>query len=1222
MEETAYDSAVALVGMAGRFPGADDVGALWRNLRAGVSGLRPVTDEELDRAGVDPALRADPAYVRVGGPVEGIDRFDAAAFGFSAREAETMEPQHRLFLECSWEALERAGYCPTEPGVPVGVFAGCGFPDYMVGNVGHLATERGAGQLFATGNERDSLTSLVSYKLGLRGPSLTVQTFCSTSLVAVHLACQSLLTYECDMALAGGAYLPLPQPAGYLHEEGGILSPDGRVRSLGASANGTVMGSGVGVVTLKRLADAQADGDVVHAVILGSAVNNDGRERAGYAAPGVEGQAAVVAAALAVAGVKPESVGYVECHAVGTGLGDSIEFAALGRVFRTPSGTPCVLSSVKPAIGHLDRAAGVTGLMRAALSLRHETLPGTAHFEAPNPTLATLADRFTVLARDRPWPAGPEPRRAGVSAFGVGGTNAHVVLERAPAREPRPASLGPHLLTFSAGGPQALDALTERLRSHLDAHREDDLADVAFTLQMSRGRFALRRAVVCADHDDAVAALADPARLIDGETVRRDPWVRLTPGDGVPDAWWSELATAAGRLLAGGEGGGTRTADRDTALAVLGGALSGVGVRVGSGGAVGTTEDVVVAPGGRTAADWVLTTLARLWQAGASIDWAALHAGRGRRVELPSYPFQRSRHWVDAEPLRERGGVHHGAPAAFLPDWRRRPLPLTGLDARLRAAGPWLLLAADARGEALAARLVHAGAEVVTVRPGGGLAAHDDGGFTVRADSSDDLTTMLRSQLVTPRTVVHGFALAPDGADGGALASALAVTRAYAAHPVTRPAAFALLTSGAVGVGGTGPDRPGHAALAAWATQQSAPFHRHVDLDAGADLGQVLAALTVPYEGPVAVRGDEAWVRCYQPHPLTPDDEQPFAGPGETVLIAEGLGPTALPLALQLARAHGPRLVLTTSVPLPDHAHRDRFADDDGPVGRAVRAVAALEATGAPLLVVPVPAGDEVALRAAARAAVDRFGSLDVLVHGAGAQTAHGRDLPERVRAAVRELRPLIRVGADLAVRRRVVLAPAAAGSGAATAGPSPVGAALAAYAGAARARGEGRWTVVTRDAGDDGDLGDTGGLLARAGTAGHLAEVMLSTRPLAGRAVLVPADGGAVDTVVADEGPNRPRPALATPYVEPAAGLERTVADLWAAALALDSVGADDNFFELGGRSLVAVQLALRIREALRAPLPSTALVEHPTVRLLSAEITALTGARSSADDNRGLPR
>ncbi|WP_406397033.1 beta-ketoacyl synthase N-terminal-like domain-containing protein [Streptomyces uncialis] len=1222
MEETAYDSAVALVGMAGRFPGADDVGSLWRNLRAGVSGLRPVTDEELDRAGVDPALRADPAYVRVGGPVDGLDRFDAAAFGFSAREAETMEPQHRLFLECSWEALERAGYCPTEPGVPVGVFAGCGFPDYMVGNVSHLATERGAGQLFATGNERDSLTSLVSYKLGLRGPSLTVQTFCSTSLVAVHLACQSLLTYECDMALAGGAYLPLPQPAGYLHEEGGILSPDGRVRSLGASANGTVMGSGVGVVTLKRLADAQADGDVVHAVILGSAVNNDGRERAGYAAPGVEGQAAVVGTALAVAGVKPESVGYVECHAVGTGLGDSIEFAALGRVFRTPSGTPCVLSSVKPSIGHLDRAAGVTGLMRAALSLRHETLPGTAHFEAPNPTLATLADRFTVLARDRPWPAGPEPRRAGVSAFGVGGTNAHVVLEQAPAREPRPAPPGPHLLTFSAGGPQALDALTERLRAHLDEHREDELADVAFTLQMSRGRFALRRAVVCADHDDAVAALADPARLIDGETVRRDPWVRLTPGDGVPDAWWSELAAAADRLLTGGEGGGERTAGRDTALAALGGALSGVGVRVWSDGAVGATEEVVVAPGGRTAADWVLTTLARLWQAGASIDWAALHAGRGRRVELPSYPFQRSRHWVDAEPPRERGGAHQGAPATFLPDWRRRPLPLTGLDARLRAAGPWLLLAADARGEALGARLLHAGAEVVTVRPGGDFAAHDDGDFTVRADSSDDLTAMLRSQLVTPRTVVHGFALAPDGEDGGGLASALAVTRAYAGRPVARPAALALLTSGAVGVGGTGPDRPGHAALAAWATQQPDPFCHHVDLDAGADPGQVLAALTVPHEGPVAVRGDEAWVRCYQPHPLAPDDEHPFAGPGETVLITDGLGPTALPLALRLARAHGPRLVLTTPVPLPDRAHRDRFADDDGPVGRAVRAVAALEATGAPLLVLPVPAGDEAALRAAVRAAVDRFGSLDVLVHSAGPDPAPGPGLPEGVRAAVRELRTVIRVGADPAVRRRVVLAPAVAGSGAATAGPSPVGAALAAYAGAARPRGEGRWTVVTRDAGDDGDLGDTGELLARAASAGHLAEVMLSTRPLAGRSVLAPADGRAADAVVADEGPNRPRPALATPYVEPAAGLERTVADLWAAGLGLDSVGADDNFFELGGRSLVAVQLALRVREALRAPLPSTALVEHPTVRLLSAEITALTGARSSADDNRGLPR
>ncbi|MEV4889096.1 polyketide synthase, partial [Nonomuraea sp. NPDC055795] len=320
-ETTDYDSAIALIGMSGRFPGASNVDELWSNLLAGVKGLRKITEEELTESGAEPGTLADPRYVRVGGPVDNLAMFDASVFGINPREAESMDPQHRLFLECSWEALESAGYCPTDVPGQVGVFGGCGFPDYIVKNINHLIYQPGGALLMAVGNERDSLASLVAYKLGLRGPAISVQTFCSTSLVSVHLACQSLLTYECDIALAGGAFTPLPQPSGYLYEQGGIMSPDGIVRSFDAEAGGTVMGSGAGVVALKRMSEALADGDVIHAVILGSAANNDGRMRAGYTAPGVEGQAEVIESALGVAGVKPETVGYVECHATGTMLG-------------------------------------------------------------------------------------------------------------------------------------------------------------------------------------------------------------------------------------------------------------------------------------------------------------------------------------------------------------------------------------------------------------------------------------------------------------------------------------------------------------------------------------------------------------------------------------------------------------------------------------------------------------------------------------------------------------------------------------------------------------------------------------------------------------------------------------------------------------------------------------------------------------------------------------
>ncbi|MET8853694.1 beta-ketoacyl synthase N-terminal-like domain-containing protein [Amycolatopsis sp. NPDC004625] len=874
MTEPAHESAVALVGMAGRFPGAADVEQLRGNLAAGVSGLRDLTGDELAAAGVDPAT---PGHVRVGGPVAGgVETFDAAAFGLSTREAETLEPHHRLVLECSWEALERAGYRPTDPGVPVGLFAGCAFPDYLTRNLPELAAEPGGKPLLSAGVERDSLTSLVSYKLGLRGPAITVQTYCSTSLVAVHLACQSLLTYECDLALAGGAALPLPQTGGHVFEEGSILSPDGRVRALDADANGTVMGSGAAVVALKRLEDALADGDVVHAVILGSAVNNDGRDRAGYPAPGVAGQAAVVDTALAVAGVKPETVGYVECHAVGTPLGDSIELAALNRVFGPGRAAPCVLSSVKPSIGHLDRASGVTSLIRAALNLRDGVLPGTLGFRTPNPA---LGDRFTVLPADVPWPVDGSPRRAGVSSFGVGGTNAHVVLEEPPRRSPRPSG-GPHVLTFSAGDAAALDEVTSRLRAHLAAHPELDLGDVAFTLQVSRGHFALRRAVVVRDIPDAVAALADPGRWIDGETRRRDPRFRLVAGSG-PE--WASTAAAAHRLL-GGDDAPAPAPTRAGALSAVTAGLTRLGVRLDE-----SAPDAIVAEGG---AEDLLGTLARLWLAGSTVDWTALHRGEARRVELPPYPFQRKRFWVDPAPR----------PAAHVPSWHLDPQPVAGLERRLRAAGPWLVFAGDPLGEALAARITVAGSEVTTVRPGRGFAALDTGDFVV---GPGDLPSLLRSLVVVPRTIVHGFAL--GGAPGD-------VEVAAGLWP-----GMVTLTSGAVGILGPDLTTPAHAALTVLTP-------RHVDIGPAAALDQVLAAV-LHRDAPLAVRGDQAWRLHHEPCSLTGQaeaevhhDVPDLGGRRGILLVRPDPAGRALAARARIARLDGRgrwTTVVSTSDPSP-----------------------------------------------------------------------------------------------------------------------------------------------------------------------------------------------------------------------------------------------------------------------------------------------------------------
>ena len=506
---------IAVVGMSGRFPGARGVDALWRDLRAGVERVVTFGEAELRAAGVSEAELASPRYVRAGAPLDGFDRFDAPFFGVSAREAEAMDPQHRLFLEVAWEALEHAGHDPAAfPGL-VGVFAGSGTSGYqrlafadpaLVGALGSLGV--------LLGTEKDHFATRASYKLDLRGPCVNVQTACSSSLVAVGLACQSLLGHECDLALAGGAAVRTQQIAGYEHREGDLTSPDGHCRAFDAAAAGSVWGSGVAVVVLRRLADALADGDHVHAVIRGAAIGNDGARKVGYTAPSVAGLAEVIAAAQALAGVHPEEIGLVEAHGTGTPLGDSVEVAALTRVFRerTQRRGTCALGSLKTNLGHLDAASGVASLIKAVLAVEHGEIPATLHFQRPNPALDLERSPFFVNAVATVWP-GQGPRRAGVSSFGIGGTNAHVILEQAPPRAPSPPAPSTPLFTLSARSPAALERAAADLAAHLEAHPDLDLADVAFTLHHRRA-FPVRRAIAGRSREEVLAALRRPERVI------------------------------------------------------------------------------------------------------------------------------------------------------------------------------------------------------------------------------------------------------------------------------------------------------------------------------------------------------------------------------------------------------------------------------------------------------------------------------------------------------------------------------------------------------------------------------------------------------------------------------------------------------------------------------------------------------------------------------------
>ncbi|NJQ15279.1 type I polyketide synthase [Streptomyces bohaiensis] len=514
--ETDNGPAVAVVGMAGRFPGSAEVRDLWRSLRAGGLGISRFDEAELRANGVPDSLLADPAYVRAGSVLEGIDLFDAGFFGYTPREAQLLDPQQRLFLETCWHALEDAAADPARFDGSIGVVAGSALSSYLLHNLAvHPAVLETAGEVaIAIANDKDSLATRTAHVLDLTGPCYSVQSYCSTSLVAVSAACSTLVSGEADMMLAGGVTVSVPHRVGYLHQEAGMTSPDGLCRPFDASAQGTPVGSGVGVVALKRLEDAEADGDRIYAVIRGWAVNNDGADKVGFTAPGVRGQAAVVSEALASAGLGPADIDYVETHGTATPLGDAAEISSLQRVFDVPAVDRCLIGSAKSNLGHLDRAAGVTGLIKTVLSLHREEIPPTLHFERPSPQLERSGEKLGVVTSLTPWPRRPERiRRAGVSAFGMGGTNAHVVLEEAAPADDREERLPPRaqqLLVWSARSEDAAARTGERLAAALsgdDLAAEGDLGDVAYTLQTGRAVFEHRRCLVTGSAADAVDAL-------------------------------------------------------------------------------------------------------------------------------------------------------------------------------------------------------------------------------------------------------------------------------------------------------------------------------------------------------------------------------------------------------------------------------------------------------------------------------------------------------------------------------------------------------------------------------------------------------------------------------------------------------------------------------------------------------------------------------------------
>lgn len=526
---------VAIIGLHGRFPGADNPDALWSMLKNGREGLSRFDDPNLLEAGISQDLLRDPAYVRAAGALAEPEAFDAAFFGISPAEAEAMDPQQRVFLECVYNGLEDAGLAISAIDRPVGVYAGVGFSSYLLENAKELL-RRADGNLFEAliGTDKDFLCSRVSYLLNLTGPSVTVQTACSSSLVAVHMASQALLSGECDLAVAGGVSIAFPHDAGYLYREGGILSPDGHCRPFDAGASGTVGGSGAGVVVLKRMEDALADGDRIRAVLRATAINNDGHHKIGFTAPLSSGQAEVIADCLSLAELQGTDIDYVECHGTGTPLGDPIEVEALNMAFGVKRAEHrCLIGSLKGNIGHLDTASGVAGLIKVVLSLEQSLLPASLYYHAPNPSIPFEKGPFVVNDRARPWPRDlNRPRMAGVSAFGIGGTNAHVIVEEAPELLASTSSSRlAQVLPISARSPSALDALSHRLATKLESvPGAIDLSDIAFSLAVGRDPHLHRRVIVA--ETPAQAALSLRSNSAHTTVSKERPAAFLFPGQG------------------------------------------------------------------------------------------------------------------------------------------------------------------------------------------------------------------------------------------------------------------------------------------------------------------------------------------------------------------------------------------------------------------------------------------------------------------------------------------------------------------------------------------------------------------------------------------------------------------------------------------------------------------------------------------------------------------
>jgi len=1246
-----YEDTIAVVGMHIRVPGADSLNQYWTNLRDGIDSITFFSDDELRAAGVDDRTLNDPDYVKAAGKLDGIEDFDASFFDMTPKEAEILDPQHRLLMEGVWRALEHAAIDPEQYPGRIGLYAGVGFNGYLVHHIltnPELLESAGAWQL-SLNNDKDFATTRVAYKFNLQGPAISINTACSTSLVATCLAAQSLLNHQCDTAIAGGSSIHLPQDRGYHFMTGGTLSPDGHCRPFDAKAAGTIDGNGAASIVLKRYEDAINDKDTIYAVIRGFAINNDGSVKVGYTAPSVEGQADVIMEALEMADVNPDQIDFIETHGTGTDLGDSVEIAALAEGFKT-SKKPCTIGSVKSNIGHLDTAAGVAGLIKVILGMQNQIIPPTCHFESPNPTLGLEKTPFFVNNQPIDWSVSMnKPRLAGVSSFGIGGTNAHVIVEQPPEVQSPDDEPEWIVLPISAKSARALVDIMVLLAGHIESNPDQSLSNIAYTLQTGRRQYEYRLALIlhAGNRQSAGKMIREISSSIETELSESNH----------KESSMDSNKTSSKSTSSGSNPDNLTDIKHPNPIQFANGA--GEILRKYSSNSIDEAR--------KAGATEELCQSAHVWFNGKSPDWETQSPNRNK-VAIPGHPFYKQRYWIEPKkglfqnedsvssnmkPVTKEPSIDNWF---YLPGWRKT---ISG-QSQIKSGSKWLILG-DNTGitDSLFQLLNSSDAEVKIIFD---KKSHSGKGATIDTTSFDDWELYLNSlKDFKPEHIIHAglFQIQADRdkllslAFDGMIALGQALGHSYFSNEID----LVLIADGLMAFEHTNELNPVKTTalgpLRVLAQEYPNINTRVIDIDKNVRPSVLLAELTSnEHVANIVLRGASRWIEYFEPVVIANDQKPSRIKENGLYLITGGLGDIGLTLARYMATQHPVNLALLSRTEFPKRKNWETLLTDSSTPNRLksqIQQIQQIELLGSTVQLFSADVSDEPTMSRIINDLEQQHQRIDGIIHAAGivgqhsfvtlndARTSEGKQhnldqFPSKVDGTEVLGRILDNKSFDFCLICSS-LSPILGGLG------FSAYAATNLYADALveklNNRQPGKWISVNWEGwvfdhdvvpGDSAtssalELGmspeDGIEIFSRILRRNDLDRIVISSGNLQHRITQWVQKNRSV--IESSDKPSHERPIHLGNFSAPETDTEKQLVRLWGKLLGMNGIGVHDSFFELGGNSLLLTQLVAMIRKTFQTELALSAMFEQPTIAEIAKNIE-IAKSGSSGDDERDV--